>query len=177
MRRFAFPSPLNSVSSPVISPNGRHIAYNSDNTVRVRDLDQEDPRALSTTAGAREKVFWSPDSRWIGYATTTELRKVPVEGGRPIRLCALPAPLMYDGGAWNPDGESIIFGCAQDIYEVSSQGGEPRLLRGTRSEEQPHIKPPVFVPDSAQGGRILFSAAVGSGYEMYVRELETGDEH
>ena len=94
--RFSF-SPGN-VFAPSVSPNGRHIVFaveeGGESALWVRDLDRETPRKLEGTEGADYTpgagMFWSPDSRFIGFRSGQELKRIPAEGGDPITLCDLP---------------------------------------------------------------------------------------
>ena len=86
LRRFAIAPPV-SVETDVwgggmfdnslaISPNARHIAFvegGGQGRLWVQDLDQQQPRAIEGTEGARSP-FWSPDSTVIGFAAGGEGR-------------------------------------------------------------------------------------------------------
>ena len=63
-----------------ISPDGTHIVYRTGLTgppqLMVRDLDQQEARALPGVLGARGP-FFSSDSHWIGFfSSANELKKV-----------------------------------------------------------------------------------------------------
>ena len=141
LRRFAFtPAVAVSISDAygdtdvAISPNGRHIAFTAEDTQRklwVQDLDQQRPRPIEGTEGARSP-FWSPDSNFIGFGAGGEVKKVSIEGGLASRLCQLPAT-HFHGETWSPDGEVIVFssgaaGGAHSLYEVPTRGGTANLL-------------------------------------------------
>jgi serine/threonine-protein kinase len=72
-----------------ISPDGSRIAFLEGTIGKgplyVRDLESDTPRELDGTTGA-SSPFFSPDGRWIGYFSPGKLRKVSVDGGRPIDL-------------------------------------------------------------------------------------------
>lgn len=87
----------------------------------------------------------SPGGREVAFTTDAEpggtsvLRIVPVAGGEARTLVRLKAPnlLMHASGlAWTPDGSHILFLKAStllahpktQLWEVSTQGGEPRNL-------------------------------------------------
>src|SRR5262249_10518425 len=79
-------------------------------------------------AGAARNPFFSPDGRWIGFWQDGQLKKVPITGGAPIRLCA--AENLW-GVSWTSDN-TILYGQSEDagkgaagIWRVSSQGGKP----------------------------------------------------
>ena len=60
----------------------------------VQDLEQQEPRELEGTVGAREP-FWSPGNDWIGFAVGRELKKIPVAGGPATVLCQMPLDAPY----------------------------------------------------------------------------------
>lgn len=161
LRRFQL---LGQRSFPVISPDGRHIAYTQGGALWVRDLQSTEPRKLTDTAAGGS--FWSPASDAVGYydATGRTLNRVPVQGGPDARLCPVEGTLR--GAAWGADG-TVVFsaggtGFSNSLYAVSAQGGQPRVFlqpdsaRGERSFTMPR-----FLPD---GKTLVFSALTGDGY-------------
>ena len=192
LRRSAFTPPVAVNTHPffagvAISPDGKHVAYTTmgaEGKLWVRDLDQEQPRAIERTEGAY-LPFWSPDSNFIGFAAGREVQKAPVQGGPPMRLCELPGRRFY-GGSWSPDGDSVVFssqtanGAAAIIHEVPAQGGVPSPLIGREdsdgSSEGPTgpISRPHFLP-SEEGSRVLvFTFGTVAASEMMVQDLDTG---
>ena len=166
-----------------ISPNGKHIAFTAagaEGKLWVQDLDQQQPRAIEGTEGAR-RPFWSPDSDFIGFATGGEIKKVASQGGLAIRLCERPGT-GYGGGTWSPDGEVIVFGSGarSGLYEVAARGGTPNLLI---SPEEFEVSPgvpagaiawPHFLPSEA-GARVLVVTFGSFGKPaMMLYDLETG---
>ena len=192
LRRSAFTPPVAVNTHPffagvAISPDGKHVAYTTtgaEGKLWVRDLDQEQPRAIERTEGAY-LPFWSPDSNFIGFAAGREVQKAPVQGGPPMRLCELPGRRFY-GGSWSPDGDSVVFssqtanGAAAIIHEVPAQGGVPSPLIGREdsdgSSEGPTgpISRPHFLP-SEEGSRVLVFTFGGAGNsKMMLQDLDTG---
>ena len=177
--RFAF-TPGVDVSSPVISPNGRHIAYTvgrpPNTKLWVQDLDRDAPREIEGTEGVRVWVFWSPGSDFIGFTTTQDVKKVPVEGGPVAVLCQLP-PEDPSGGAWSPDGDSIIFGSfAAGLYEVPARGGSPKpLFEPEEAAKTGEFAHPHFLP-LAKGPRMLLFRVNRPEPRIVLRNLDTGNE-
>ena len=167
-----------------ISPNGRHVAFISpgdDSSLWVQDLDRREPRAIEGTQGAYAP-FWSPRSDFIGFHSGGELRKVSVEGGPSVRLCAVPSGGA--GGTWSFDGEVIVFAArgedsARGLYEVPARGGVARLLLSPKDVEGAQegewvLGLPHFLPPEA-GRRVLaFFAGNFSGQKIVVQDFETG---
>jgi len=115
------------------SPDGTRLAYivgsESSRQLYVRSLDQLTGTRLTEGANgetAPYHPFFSPDGQWIGYVTSTELRKVPVSGGTPLTLCKVN---RSRGAAWAPDG-TIVFAPSTDsaLFQVPAAGGEPKPL-------------------------------------------------
>ena len=165
-----------------ISPNGRRVAFvrNADRKLWVKDLDQQEPRAIEGSEGARAP-FWAPGGDFVGFATDLKLMKVQAQGGPAVTLCELPA---YDfwGGAWSPDSETIVVSShvPSELYEVPARGGRPDLLISTKDLE-PAIEQPVswiarphFLPAEA-GPRVLaFVLGASTGHIVMVQDLDTG---
>jgi Tol biopolymer transport system component len=124
--------------------------------------------------------FWSPNSDFVGFAARGELKKVPLAGGLPTRICELPSPASsYYGGSWSPDGASIVFSAGDPsvLYEVPARGGTPRVVVAPellkRSPTKGYIYNPHFLPLPG-GSRVL---AFAFGYEdstLMVQDLKTG---
>ena len=180
VRRFAF-TPEDFRGEAAISPNGKHIAYlaGADQpTIWVRDLDREQPRELPGTAGASEwGQFWSPDSQFIGFSADGELKKISVQGGPAITLCSLPQG-NYFGGSWSSDGSVIAFSTSfpPQIYEVPSQGGDPKpLFEHEQSEKGIGNFGPRFLPGKAAASGIVFTLGSPTERDIVVKNLETGE--
>jgi len=110
-----------------ISPDGRTLAFiaASDSgatsaSIWVRPMDSLVAQPLSGTEGAIH-LFWSPDSRNIGFFSKGKLRRIPASGGGVIPLADVA---RSRGGAWGVDG-AIVF--APDItgplWRVNASGG------------------------------------------------------
>src|SRR5260370_1189824 len=134
---------------PSLSPDGKMLAFvaaaaDGIAMLWVRPLDGLDARPLPGTEHAWGP-FWSPDSRFIGFAADGKLKTIDTNGGRPVAVCEAGA---LRGGSWGRDG-TIIFspGFRDSLYRVAASGGTPTLL--TRLDEQHHTSHrwPFFLPD------------------------------
>ena len=190
-RRFFF-SPTQGVRvqafkrNVAVSPNGQHIAFvgaGPSGELWVQDLDQQQPRVIEGMEGAYEP-FWSPDSKFIGFAASSELRKVPVQGGTAIRICTHSDPGWVVGGAWSPDGEVIVFSSGNPavLYEAPAGGGSARVLlsahdmdsRPGETTAETSLAHPHFLPPEA-GARVLaFNFGTVSAPTLMVQDLESG---
>ncbi len=196
LRRFAIAPPV-SVETDVwgggmydnslaISPNARHIAFveaGGQGRLWVQDLDQEQPRVIEGTQGARSP-FWSPDSTFIGFAAGGGVKKVSVRGGLASLVCELPGE-HFHGGTWSPDGEVIVFSSgpmtqSHSLYQVPAPGGTPGLLLAPEDLEQAsegagtYLAWSHFLPPEAGARVLVFTFGTLMEHTMAVQDLETG---
>ena len=145
----------------------------------IQDLDEQQPREIDGTEGARSP-FWSPGSDFIGFAAGNELKRVSVQGGLSVRLCELPTT-NFLGGAWSPDGEVIVFsdGPPFVLYQVPSRGGDPELLISAEGSESSSQGPtgglasPHFLPGEAGRRVLLFTFGSASERTMMLQDLDS----
>jgi serine/threonine-protein kinase len=137
----------------------------------VRALDALDTRQLGGVALARGP-FFSPDSRWVGFFESGELKKISITGGTAVTLC--PAIGGSRGASWGDDN-TIVFATgdpATGLRRVSADGGESVVLTtpdAARNEED-HLFPSIL-----PGGRgVLFTiTAPGSLENAQVAVLDS----
>ena len=131
-----------------ISRDGRRVAFvagaNDEAMLYLRNLDSAGVVPIAGTTGA-SSPFFSPDGRWIGFFVPGKLRKVAVDGGKPIDL----ADASLDrGGVWCPDG-SIVFppNVTSGLVRLLPGGGPPVALttldaaQGERTHRWPAVLP------------------------------------
>ena len=165
-------TPGTSICTPVISPNGRHIAYIACEEQRklwIWNLNRGEPREIDGTEGAKFP-FWSPGGDFIGFAAGGELKKVSLTGGPAVTLC--PLAREFWGGTWSPDGKTVVFVETGSLYEVPSTGGTPkRLIEPEDSLARLGLYHPHFLP--LEDGRqvLLFST---SARQLVLQNLDTG---
>ncbi len=177
----AFRAGFSGGETVVISPDGQHIAYvaddGGDQALWIKDADQFEPRKLPGTEGA-QGAFWSPDGRFIGFASGGELKRVAVEGGPTFRLCSFNGD--YYGGTWSPDGQSIAFSASingpEGILEVPALGGEAELLFNRLvTEKGPANTEPHYLPQEAGAQSLLFGVMGSAGIpDIALHNFETG---
>jgi Tol biopolymer transport system component len=164
--QFAIPLPSGHalVSGPLITRDGRRIAYVSSDGATAQRLYVKDPnefeaRAIVGTEGASEP-FFSPDGRWIAFFATGHLFKVDLEGGAPVPLADAPAPL---GGTWRED-DTLVFTPTMNggLFRMNASGGraEPLILPDKKIEYA--YTWPHFLP----GGRELLFTTWGTAYTV-----------
>jgi serine/threonine-protein kinase len=159
-----------------ISPDGTRIVFpalgpEGKKQLTTRLLDQAQGTTLAGTDNASDP-FFSPDGRWLGFFADGQLKKISLEGGAPVALCAAA---NASGGSWGEDGTIIAsLGTTSGLSRVPINGGSPapltRLDRGDATHRWPQILP--------GGQAVLFTASVTTvGLDdatIEVMELKTG---
>ncbi|RPH56366.1 MAG: hypothetical protein EHM89_15595, partial [Acidobacteria bacterium] len=139
----------------------------------LRPIDQLDARHLAGITNARG-LFFSAESRWIGFFQGTDLKKVSITGGPTITLCG------FDGGprgaSWGHD-DIIVFATADPntgLWRVPAGGGKPTVLTTPNAAqlEGDHIFPSVL----PSGRGVLFTIAApdqAENSDVAVLDLQT----
>jgi Tol biopolymer transport system component len=143
---------LANVDQPVISPDGRLVAFAAARDGRrqlwVRPLTSSSPAPLAGTDDARSPV-WSPDSGGLAFLTGSKLKKVDARGGLAVTICDAPAI----GAAWGRSG--VIVFSADRLKRVADSGGVPVNVTTLDAARN---KTPHFVAGFlADGRRFVFS--------------------
>ena len=171
-RRFSFSQ--EGVQAASISPDGRHVAFSAEtdgeSSLWLRAIGTETAREIPGTEGARRQLAWSPASQAIVFATTTEIKRVGIDGGDAITLDDL-LDTIFDGVSWRPDGERIVFSSGIRLLEIPARGGESRFLV---EQIQVYGLEPHFLPtDPGSEGLVFTSVSVPP--HISVLNLETGE--
>ncbi len=158
-----------------ISPDGSRIAFSYQGDIFTVDIKGGKATQITSNEAHDTAPIWTPDGKEIVFSSDrekgTNIYKVAAEGGTPVQLTYRPAkqiPL-----AITPDGH-IIFkamlmpdteysGFPQDfqLYEVSLNGGRPRLFSSL----------PISRLDCTADGRIIYEDY--KGYEDEFRKHHT----
>jgi eukaryotic-like serine/threonine-protein kinase len=148
-RQFASPE-------TIVSPDGRHVAFlirsGELNQIWVHSLDSLQARPLAGTEGSVSGFFWSPDSRFLAFATQDKLKKVAFSGSAPQIVCDLPSEGVGGAasfrGAWNRAGVILFAAFRTGFWRVSQAGGTPRPVTEINASRNEifHVGP-VFLPD------------------------------
>jgi eukaryotic-like serine/threonine-protein kinase len=110
--------------TPRWSPEGRRIAFDSDNDIYVLEVAGGLPRRL--TSGASTVPSWSSDGRWIYFGSnrtgTRQVWKAPADGGPAIQVTRNGGFAAFE----SPDGSRLYYAKydAPGIWTVPVNGGE-----------------------------------------------------
>ena len=172
--RFQLSAALQAIaSSPVVSPDGRHIAYQTGSQILVRDLDATAPRVIATSDASVGSPFWSGDSRFVLFDAGGRLTRVDVAGGPPQTVCDLPGILA--GGFGTHDDRLFFTTLPGGLRQVPIRGGEPTLVGSLR---QPSLRGGSQLLPGGRfvyaGGDIRAETAPDSG--IYVGALDGSGE-
>jgi serine/threonine-protein kinase len=159
-----------------ISPDGRFIVYRSVRAgqafLALRAINRLDAQVLTSTVNPRQP-FFSPDGRWIGFFSGTELKKVSIDGGSAITLCSIAGvPRVATWG----DDDVITFATNDNevgLQKVSAGGGTPSTItsRDTAKGELDHIN-----PFALPGGRGVLFTIVTKGYQLEGMQIAVLDQ-
>ena len=128
LRRLELPSSLAASGSVAVSPDGTRLAYFADGRIFVRDLRTGTAHDVGDAPPTSDRIFWSPDSRTIGYAAQGTLRTMPADGGPLFTVCRIAGAGRIMGAAWRSDGTIVFSAWRENLYAVSASGGTPNVL-------------------------------------------------
>jgi len=159
-----------------VSPDGHQVAFiPSDGQVWVQRLDEFAPRKLPGTEGA-EAVFWSPDSRFIGFRANSKLKRIDPARDRPEILCDIDKPYS----TWNQDGIALAGAVNQPITRLKIQDCKQQNITQLDSAHGEFAHGyPVFLPD---GRRFLYSVGSRNTEDpttvsaLYMGSLDSADK-
>ena len=158
-----------------ISPNGRTLVYYTDGLLHVRSFDGFDDVPLAGTEGAAF-AFFSPDGKWIGFGSTTGLKKIAVEGGPVVSIMDAPSAL---GADWNAEGDIVyvpVLGSLGLWLMADDGSGSHQITTVLDSAlETSHVWPQLL-PD---GKSVLFTVIGPSGGwgdgSLVVQDIASGE--
>ena len=136
---------------PAISPDGKTIAFSYKGDLFTVATAGGTARQLTTNAAYDAYPVWSPDGSKIAFASTREgsfdVYVIGKNGGTPTRLTTHSAderPITWSDASHvlfscvlMPTAQSSIFAQSDfpQVYEVSTQGGRPRLWSTVTMED------------------------------------------
>ena len=165
------------VGPPVLSPDGRMLAFDATDargtkSLWLRPLDALEARPIPGTEGVVRPI-WSPDSRQIAFMAGNKLRRVAVAGG-PIQTIG-DAQYGADG-SWGETGVILLDGRGNDpLWAIDAAGGVRRVLVAPDAGKgELGAGWPAFLPG---GQKFLHHVRMAKAEddELRVRALDTGE--
>lgn len=176
--------------SPVFSPSGRHLAFESDNDLWVVDLRSGETRPLTMTVfqASNSQATWAPDGKTVAFISDRsgrpELWTTGVEGDRHGAIQLTNDDVTKSDPRWSPDGQLIAltmkrpgeYYMATGIYVMPASGGPPVRLTAPDSSDN-------FAPRWSPDGQYLAFLSDRNGYVRVsvmtrdgrnLREFDTG---
>jgi Tol biopolymer transport system component len=169
-------APFESFDHAAVSPDGRLIALIARSSagrrsIWIRPLGSLQSTAIAGTEDALQ-LFWSPDSRSIGFFADGKLKRIEASGGPPHVLADAPNP---SGGSWSRNG--VILFCPNQygpLFRVPAAGGaQPTPATKLASGEDSHIWP-SFLPD---GKHFVFlgDASITQNHSIRLGSLDSAE--
>ena len=180
--RFEIEAPpgVRNLQWPRISPDGRTLAFVATDTsgkqqVWVRPLDALQSFPLQGTESVR-RMFWSPDSRFLGFISDGKARKVAIGGGPTI---VIGDAAGGSDGSWGTRDMILFDGAAvgDSIRGLPASGGSVRpATRLAHDREEAAHGWPYFFPD---GQHFLYVGYRGTSAQgtIKVARLGASDVH
>src|SRR5262245_39698022 len=128
-------------------------------------MDALEARPMPMTDDA-SSPFWSPDSRWIGFFTTGQLRKISVSGGPAQTICEEAAGA---GGTWNRD-DVIVYSTRERVLRQvpAKQNATASGVTDTKLT----WSFPVFLPDRRHFLELVRGSTVADKTGIYLGSLD-----
>jgi Tol biopolymer transport system component len=152
------------VGGPALERGGTRIAFSVERDGRTRTyvgkVDGTGMRALAADLQVHGMPAWSPDGKWIATGVQTaegvRLYKIPVDGGKPVRLTEHHA----EDPTWSPQGGFIVY--------AGEQVGPTFDLAAVTADGRMHAMPPIRLPRGA--GRTVFYPGTDAAPRLLVRK-------
>ena len=175
------PRRLGPGTEPAWSPDGRRIVFTGPRQVRVSrpDLwvmrsDGSHRRRLTTNRASDRSADWSPDGRWIAFASdrgrSHDVWRIRSDGSGAVRVTAVGP--YDDQPSWAPDGRRIAF-----ARRAAASGFRLWTVHADGSGGAPVGDTPAFgTAWSPDGRRIAFDRASvpGAPTDLFTLALPAG---
>ena len=148
------------IRNPVVSPDGKQIAFTALNRLYTMNLVNGTPKRVSTFEFTEAQPAWSPDGSQLVWTTWQDngghLYKInfKLKGAKPQQLTRDAA--LYSLPAWSYQGNRIVFlkgassnfkedpdpitfGSQEELAWVSGDGGNVTIIERANGRTYPHF--------------------------------------
>ncbi len=163
-------------SDPAFSPDGKQIAFQSDEKAYLINADGAGLHQLLTDFPLKSLApSWSPDGKQIIFGAETNLYIVNADGSNPVKIGAEGTGLTR--ASWSPDGKRIAYQAEtgnhkRQVFVINADGSNARQL--TTTEMGDYCLRPRWSPD---GKQIAFTKLDGFpglilGSQIFILDVE-----
>ena len=139
-------------------------------------LDDKDARLVPGTDNATYP-FWSPDGQSLAFFSANKLRRVSLNGGPVLDICAAE---RFRGGSWGAQGIVFAPDVTNGIFRVSPGISSNRVQITSVAADQTTNRWPVLLPDSTHFIYLATSHSThdASGHNgIYFASLDGKENH
>lgn len=151
----------NQIRDVVPSPNGKQLAFTVLNDLYIQDLPDGTPKKLIESSQTEANPVWSPDGKWIAYATWNSkdgghIYKIEPKARRPKAIKLTQESAIYSSLAWTFTNNRIVAlkgarrvydqaytpfaqGTTDDIVWISADGGALNFIAKSERRSNPHF--------------------------------------
>ena len=165
-------SGLSSIKSPRWSPNGKKLAFVSNDTgsqqIHVRWLDNGETALISQLQASPSNLSWSPDGKWLAFTMNVKAPSETIAETRtkPEGATWAKGPITVTTTQYQYDGQGIVEPAYRHVFVVPAEGGSARQLTEGNFN---HYGSLAWSPESTD---IFFSAYRSADWELVSDEAD-----